>query len=168
MNIHSYIINKSNDGKRWERNKKPRKGWRFTVTTGVRGEKTPPEMSICTRRERGFERNWILRRNHLLGSLWKGPCPTYRLQRQARRKEESSRFSHVKLAPLPVHHSPSVIPPSFSMALHLVKKATQGSIINLVGLSQRRVCRINAKSIRRPPVSAVSSFLFFFLFGWAI
>lgn len=121
------------------------------------------------RRERGSERNWILRRNHLLGSLWKGPCPTYRLQRQARRKEESSRFSHVKLASSPVHHSPSASPSSFSMALHLVKKATQGSIINLVGLSQRRVCRINAKSIRWPPArSFFLSFLFSFFLGWDI
>lgn len=110
------------------------------------------------RRERGSERNWILRRNHLLGSLWKGPCPTYRLQRQARKKEKSSCFSHVKLAP-PVHHSPFAIPPSFFMALHLVKKAIRCSIINLVGLSRRRVCRINVKSIQWPFVNT-SFFLF--------
>lgn len=54
-------------------------------------------------------------------------------------------------------------PPSFSMALHLVKKTTRSSIINLVGLSRRRVCRINAKSIRW---ARFLSSLFFFLFSF--
>jgi len=158
---YSYIINKSNDGKPWKRNKKSRKGWRFTAVMEVLAA-------------RGRLRKWAFARPVERAGLWKKLNPSAKSPVRVAVKRTlsyvpSSKASEKKGRILALFSCQIGIPcpplalRHISLFLHGVapcKERTWSSIINLAGLSRRRVCRINAKI--DPLMSAVSFFLFLF------